>query len=62
MVKKFKSKKSYGKFLAYVHMRTPTGKLAKTKTQTISAKTPTRKKEKVVRIAGKIHRPKLTKY
>jgi len=58
--KRFKSWKSYRKFLAYIHMRTPSGKIAKRKCDTISARTPKRRKEKVVIIAGKRHRPKIS--
>lgn len=61
MVKKYRSKEAYRKFLAYIHMRTPSGKKAKTKKQTISARTPTRRKEKVVKVAGKVHRPRLSR-
>lgn len=57
--KRFKSKRSYQKFLAYIHMRTKSGKLAKRKCDTISARTPRRRKEKVVIIAGRRHKPKL---
>jgi hypothetical protein len=49
-IKRFRSPESYRKFRAYVHMRTPTGKLAKHRGQTISARTPRRRKEK--RIVG----------
>lgn len=59
-LKQYKSKEAYRKFLAYTHMRTPTGKIAKTKAQTISAKTPRRLKEKKIRIAGKLHKPKIS--
>ena len=59
--KKFKSKESYRRFLAYTHIRTPSGKRAKSLSQTISAKTPTRRKEGKVFIAGKPHYPKMTK-
>jgi len=58
--KHFKSKRSYRKFLAYIHMRTPSGKIAKRKCDTISARTPKRHKEKVVIIAGKRHHPKIS--
>jgi len=61
VVKKYRSKEAYRKFLAYIHMRTPSGKKAKTKKQTISARTPTRRKEKVVKVAGKVHRPRLSR-
>jgi len=58
--KRYKSKEKYRKFLAYIHMRTPTGKKAKTKKETISARTPKSHKEKTVIIAGKKHHPKLS--
>jgi len=58
-IKRFRSKESYRKFLAYIHMRTPNGKRAKRKSDTISARTPKRKKEKVIRIGNKLHRPKI---
>ncbi len=58
--KQFKSKESYRKFRAYVHMRTPTGKLAPSKSQTISAKTPRSHKEPVVKVGGKRHTVKLS--
>lgn len=58
--KHFKSKESYRKFRAYVHMRTPSGKMAKRKSVTISAKTPRRRKEPIVYVAGKRHKVKLT--
>jgi hypothetical protein len=62
-IKIYQSPESYRKFLAYIHMRTPKGKLAKKKSETISAKTPRRKKEKVVKIkvnGYKLHKPKLS--
>ncbi len=59
-VKNFKSKESYRKFNAYTHMRTRSGKRAKAPSQSISAKTPRRHKEKTVRIAGHLHKPKIS--
>ena len=58
--KEFKSEESYRKFLAYTHIRTPTGEKAKKPSQTISAKTPKHRKEKVVKIAGKRHKVELS--
>lgn len=58
-IKQYKSKRSYRKFLAYIHIRTPSGRKAKHPSQTISAKTPLSRKEKVVKVGGKIHRPVL---
>jgi len=58
--KHFKNKESYRKFLAYIHMRTPSGKRARRKCDTISARTPKRHKEKVVIVAGKRHHPKIS--
>jgi len=60
MVKHYKSAESYRKFRAYTHMRTPTGKMARSRSQTISAKTPISRKERVIKVAGRTHRPKLT--
>ena len=65
--KKFKKREGYRKFIAYTHMRTVTGlpvfdskgKRIKGR-KSISEVTPTRRKEKVVEIAGKKHRPVLT--
>lgn len=58
--KRFKSAESYRKFRAYTHIRTPTGKIATSKSQTISAKTPRHRKEKTVIVEGKRHKPKLS--
>ena len=58
--KRFKSKESYRKFRAYTHLRTPKGKLAKKKSQTISAKTPRARKEKTIIVAGKRHKPEIS--
>ena len=58
--KEFRSKETYRKFLAYTHMRTPTGKKAKKPSETISGTTPKHRKEKVVKIAGKRHKVQLT--
>lgn len=58
--KRFKSKESYRKFRAYTHIRTSTGKVAKRKSDTISARTPRHRKEKTIIVAGKRHKPKLS--
>lgn len=58
--KRFKSRESYRRFLAYIHMRTPSGKRAKHSGQTISARTPKHRKEKIVIVGGRRHRPKLS--
>jgi hypothetical protein len=57
--KKYASKGSYKRFLAYIHMRSPGGKKAKGK-QTISGRTPRSHKERVVYIAGKKHEPNVS--
>ena len=59
-IKEYRSKEAYRKFLAYTHIRTPTGKKAKKPSETISAKTPKHRKEKVVKIAGKRHKVELS--
>ncbi len=59
--KNFKSKESYRKFLAYTHMRTPSGKRAKTPSQSISGRTPRSHKEKIVHVGGKRRKPKLSR-
>lgn len=58
-VKRYKSRESYRRFLAYIHTHTPSGKRARSKSQTIAARTPVRKKEKVVYVGGKRHKPKV---
>jgi hypothetical protein len=59
-VKKFTSKEAYRKFLAYTHIRTPSGKRAKSHSQSISGRTPTARKEKTVKVAGRLHTPRLS--
>jgi len=54
--KQYKSKESYRKFCAYVHIRTPAGKKAKYPSQTISAKTPKSRKEPYIRIGKTRHK------
>jgi len=51
----FKSKEAYRKWLAYGHMRTKTGKLAKHPSRSVFATTPGHQK---VYIRGKPHRVK----
>ena len=52
-VKHFKSRKAYRKWLAYGHMRTKTGKLAKSRKKSVFAATPGHQK---VYIRGKPHK------
>lgn len=59
--KRFESEESYRKFNAYTHMRTLTGKRAKSPSQSISGRTPRSHKEKVVIVAGKKRKPQLTR-
>jgi hypothetical protein len=54
-VRRFKSKRAYRKWLAYGHMRTKTGKLAKSPRKSIFATTPGHQK---VYIRGKLHKVK----
>lgn len=51
----FKSAEAYKSWLAYGHMRTSTGKVAKSRGQSVFARTPGSQK---VYIAGKVHRVK----
>jgi hypothetical protein len=51
-MKRYKSAESYRKFRAYIHLRKPSGKMAKSPSQTISAKTPKSHKEPYVKVAG----------
>ncbi len=53
--KRFKSKKAYKKWLAYGHMRTKKGKLAKSRKRSVFATTPGHQK---VYIKGKRHKVK----
>jgi GT2 family glycosyltransferase len=52
-VRHFKSKKAYRKWLAYGHMRTKTGKLAKHPSRSVFATTPGHQK---IVIRGKRHK------
>ena len=54
-VKHFKSKEDYRKWLAYGHMRTKTGKLAKSRKRSVFATTPG---HQTVYIRGKKHKIK----
>jgi hypothetical protein len=58
--KRFKSWAAYRRFLAYIHMRRPDGRLARHPGETISAQTPKGRKEPVVIVAGRRHHPKIT--
>lgn len=54
-VRHFKSKKAYKKWVAYGHMRTKTGKLAKHPSQSVFATTSGHQK---VYIKGRLHKVK----
>ena len=54
----FKSKAGYKKWLAYGHMRTKTGKMAKSRKVSVFAKTPGNSK---IYIRGKVHKVKHSK-
>jgi hypothetical protein len=49
----FRSKESYRKWLAYGHMRTPSGRLARSRSESVFARTPGHQR---VYIRGKPHR------
>jgi len=60
-LKQYESAESYRKFRAFTHMRGPSGELALSPSKSISALTPTSHKEPHIRVAGRLHRVKLTK-
>jgi len=52
-MRKFKSREGYRKWLAYGHMRTKIGKMAKREDESLFAKTPGSQR---IKIRGKMHK------